>query len=79
MKIAAGCFGCLTFIFLALTLSWGMIWSSIVTASPDLAMSMGAAAGYIQYLNGSCCCLSGVLMIVFLVVGSMGKKNEEME
>jgi hypothetical protein len=79
MKIAAGCFGCLTFIFLALTLSWGIIWSSVVTTAPELAMEVGPAAAYVNYLNGTCCCLSATLMIVFLIVGSMGKKEEQYE
>lgn len=79
MKIAAGCFGCLAFFFLALTLSWGMIWSAVVTASPEMASEVGAFAGYVQYVNGGCCCLSAVAMIVFLVVGSMGKKEESYE
>ncbi len=79
MKIAAGCFGCLAFVFLALTLSWGLIWSSVVTAAPELATEVGASAAYVQYVNGGCCCLSATMMIVFLVVGSMGKKEETYE
>lgn len=78
-KVAAGCFGCLAFFFLALTLGWGVIWSSVVTASPELAVEVGASAAYVQYVNGACCCISAALMGVFLVVGSMGKKEETYE
>jgi hypothetical protein len=79
MKIAAGCFGCLAFVFLALTLSWGMIYASIVAASPEMASDMAPFSGFVQYANGGCCCLSAGLAIVLLVAGSMGKKPDEME
>lgn len=79
MKIAAGCFGCLAFVFLALAMSWGMIYSAIASASPELAMALGPVSAYVQYANGACCCLSGVLAIILLAVGSMGKKEETYE
>jgi hypothetical protein len=79
MKIAAGCFGCLAFVFFALTLSWGMIYSSLAAASPELAMNLGSMSAYVQYVNGGCCCMSAALAIVLLVAGSMGKKSDDME
>ena len=79
MKIAAGCFGCLAFIFLLLAVSWGWIYTLLVNAVPDAAMALGPMTGMIQYINSGCCCLSAVLAVVFLVIGSMGKKNEDIE
>ena len=79
MKIAAGCFGCLAFVFFALFLLWGTIYASVASAVPDVATTLGPFSAYIQYVNGGCCCLSATLAIVLLVAGSMGKKNEELE
>ncbi len=79
MKIAGGCFGCLAFLFFVLTLAWGTIYATIVSASPDLAIQLAPVSGFVQYANGGCCCLSGVLAIILLVAGSMGKKTEEYE
>lgn len=79
MKIAAGCFGCLAFVFLALTLGWGVIVASLVTAVPELADELGAAASTVQWVNGGCCCISALLACVFLAVGVMGKKEESYE
>ena len=80
MKIAGGCFGCLTLILLILSLATSSILTAIYSAQPDLAVSMGPISPYIQYVNSSCCCLSGLLTIVFLAVGFMsGKKDEVVE
>lgn len=80
MKIAGGCFGCLTLIMLILSMATGTILAQLFQAQPDLAVSMGAYSGYIQYVNSSCCCLSGLLTVVFLAVGFMsGKKDEVVE
>jgi len=79
MKIAGGCFGCLTLMFLALTLGWSVIYGAIASADPGLAAQLSVLSMPIQYGSSACCCLSGVLAIVLLVVGSMGKKTEEYE
>ncbi len=79
MKIAAGCFGCIAFVFLlvALVMSFGI--TAITQAVPDLGTILGPLASTISTVSSSCCCLSGGLAIVLLVAGSMGKKPDEME
>jgi hypothetical protein len=81
MKIAAGCFGCLAFMFLglALVLSFGGAFITTMLNGSGLESSFAEFNGYIAQGSGSCCCLSAGLAIVFLVVGSMGKKQEEIE
>ncbi|MES2642608.1 MAG: hypothetical protein V4850_24200 [Myxococcota bacterium] len=79
MKIAGGCFGCLALVFLALSLTWGVIYGAIASAEPGLASDLAVLSVPIQYGSSACCCLSGVLAIVLLVAGSMGKKTEEYE
>ncbi|MFZ5477725.1 MAG: hypothetical protein ACOZNI_13200 [Myxococcota bacterium] len=79
MKIAAGCFGCLAFIFLALMFLTTPIYTMAVNASPDIATTLGPVIGYMQYVNSGCCCLSAVLCVVLLAVGAMGKKGDELE
>jgi hypothetical protein len=79
MKIAAGCFGCLAFVFLILSFTTGYILTAIANASPDAYSAIAPVAGFANYINSGCCCLSGVMAIVLLAVGSMGKKNEEIE
>lgn len=75
MKIAAGCFGCLAFVFLILTFTTGIIVSTLITFVPDQAATLSSATAYVQYLNGTCCCLSTTLAIVLLAAGSMRKKE----
>lgn len=76
MKIAAGCFGCLAFIFLGLSLAWGVILSAVMPMLPsDVAVQISPFMGYVNYINSGCCCLSGTLAIVLLVVGSMKSKD----
>ncbi len=73
MKIAAGCFGCLALVFLLLTLMTGTLVGTITTmlveADPGLASTFATFSAYIQYINGSCCCLSGALCIILFAVG----------
>jgi hypothetical protein len=54
----------------------GVVTSMLPT---DIAVELGSSAMYIQWANSGCCCLSAILAVVFLVVGSMGKKTEEYE
>lgn len=80
MKIAAGCFGCLAFIFFGLSLAFSVGWGFIASMlPPELVGEIGMSTVYIQWVNSGCCCLSAILAVVFLVVGSMGKKTEEYE
>lgn len=83
MKYAAGCFGCLALLLLVsyLVLSFGA--AQIITAlsemDPNLATMVGSAMLPLQYVNGGCCCLSGVLAIALFAIGSMGgNKDGEM-
>ena len=79
MKYAGGCFGCLTLIFImtgvVLTLAASQITAALVSASPEAAAQVGPYMAYLSYLNSGCCCLSGVLAIVFLALG-MSKKDD---
>ncbi|MBM4389641.1 MAG: hypothetical protein FJ090_00855 [Deltaproteobacteria bacterium] len=84
MKIAAGCFGCLALVFLLLTLLTGTLVGTISTmlveADPGLAVTFASFSAYIQYLNGTCCCLSGALCIILFAVGmSRGGGGETFE
>lgn len=76
MKIAAGCFGCLAFIFLIMMFATGPIVAIIANSDPDLGMTLAPLTATISYINSGCCCLSGVLAIVFLAVGMMGGSKD---
>lgn len=80
MKYAGGCFGCLTLIFLMLTMvfSFGgtVISQALVEADPNLAATFATLIAPLQAVNGSCCCLSAVLAIVLLAVGSRSNNSE---
>lgn len=76
MKIAAGCFGCLAFVFLILTVLTGTLIAAIMPMLPVESQSMlGGMTAYIKYLNSGCCCLSGVLAIILFAVGSMRSRE----
>lgn len=76
MKIAAGCFGCLAFVFLVLMLAWGALMAAILPMLPaDMQTSLAPVMAYANWGNGVCCCLSSTLCIVLLAVGSM--RNRE--
>lgn len=79
MKIAAGCFGCLAFIFFVMIWVTGPILASLATASPDLYQTIGPVTAYLSYVNYSCCCLSALLAIVFLAVGMMGGNKDSIQ
>jgi hypothetical protein len=79
MKIAAGCFGCLALIFLLLTMLTGTLISTIASMDPNIAAELGPFTAYIQYINGSCCCLSGALCIILFAVGVSRGNNEPIE
>lgn len=79
MKIAAGCFGCLAFIFFAAIWLTAPLFAMVATSSPDVYQTMAPVVGYISYVNYGCCCLSALLAIVFLAVGMMGGKKEQFQ
>jgi len=76
VKIAAGCFGCLAFLFLIMMFATGPIVAIIANTNPDLGMTLAPLTGTISYINSGCCCFSGVLAIVFLAVGMMGGNKD---
>ena len=61
MKIAAGCFGCLAFVFLALSMLTGTLLSMVAAADPGIAADLAPFTAYMQYANGGCCCMSTML------------------
>ena len=76
MKIAAGCFGCLAFVFLGLFLAWGVLMAALMPMLPaDMQTTLAPVMAYANYANGGCCCLSGVLCVALLAAGSM--RNRE--
>jgi hypothetical protein len=76
LKIAAGCFGCLTFFFLLLMIATGPIVNLIATTDGPVHDLLAPFSAALLYVNSGCCCLSGVLSIVFLAVGLMGGKKD---
>ena len=76
MKIAAGCFGCLAFIFLIMMFATGPIVAIIANSDPDLGMTLAPLTGTLNIINSGCCCFSGVLAIVFLAIGLMGGNKD---
>jgi hypothetical protein len=76
MKIAAGCFGCLAFIFFVLIWVTGPLLGVLASQSPEAASAIGPVASYIVYVDYGCCCLSALLSIVFLAVGMMGGNKD---
>ena len=72
MKIAAGCFGCLAMFFLLMMMASGPIVNLIATTDGDVHDVLAPFSAALLYVNSGCCCLSGVLSIVFLAVGLMG-------
>ena len=83
MKYAAGCFGCLALLllvsYLVLSFGAGAILSALSEMDPGVASTVGGIMVPIQYINGGCCCLSGVLAIALFAIGSMGgNKDGEM-
>lgn len=75
MKIAAGCFGCLAFIFLILVISSSWLLAAVAQASPDAYSALGPLTGIFQYLNMGCCCLSGVAAVALFAAGSMRSRD----
>jgi hypothetical protein len=83
MKIAAGCFACLTLIFLGLSVVLTFAMASVVSMlsaiDPDLAMSVSPMLGYVNWGTNGCCCLSGVVAVVLFAVGMSRGNNEAAE
>lgn len=76
MKYAGFCFGCLAFLFLIMMFATGPILAVVANSNPDLGMTLAPLSATISYINSGCCCLSGVLAIVFLAVGFMGGSKD---
>ena len=77
MKMAAGCFGCLAFVYLGTALFFSFGASMLAQAVPEAAELFSAAGALPAQVSSSCCCLSGAIAIVLFAVGSMGGKKEE--
>ncbi len=79
MKIVGGCFGCLAFVFFVLFWVSAPIMAALLPmlydVDPDLGNTATELVAYVNYANGTCCCLSAAMAIVFVAVGSMGKKG----
>ncbi len=83
MKIAAGCFACLTLIFMVMSVALTMAMASVVSmlsaVDPDMAMTLSPLLGYVNWGSNGCCCLSGVLTLVLFAVGMSRGNNEAVE
>lgn len=79
MKYAGGCFGCLTLILMAtvilLSVGSGAIVSAIMQQDPQAGASIATLLAPMTWVSEGCCCLSGILAVVFLAIG-MSKKDE---
>lgn len=77
MKAAAGCFGCLTLLFLTMLVSGIAIPYALDPTNLDgpTAMAYGYA-GLMQTVGGSCCCLSSLAFVVFLALGMRGGSGD---
>jgi hypothetical protein len=75
VKIAAGCFGCLAIFFFMMMMASGPIVNLVETTDGDLHDALAPFSEALLYVNSGCCCLSGVLAIVFLAVGLMGGQS----
>lgn len=82
MKIAAGCFGCLTLVCLmlaaALTLGSIPISALLVEAGPPFN-ELALLVGYVAYAADGCCCLSAVITVALLAMGMSRGNNEAVE
>lgn len=76
MKIAAGCFGCLAVLFVAMMFATGTLIAAVTAANPEIGEQISPLTDIIRYANGGCCCMSGTLAIVFLAIGMMGGKKD---
>ena len=83
MKIAAGCFACLTVIFLGMSVVLTVAMASVIgmlsAVDPDLAMTLSPMLSYVNWGSNGCCCLSGVLTIVLFAVGMSRGNNEAVD
>ncbi len=83
MKIAAGCFGCLTLVCLilavVLTMGTGAISAALFAADPTMAADVAPLLGYVAYAADGCCCLSAVITIALLAMGMSRGNNEAVE
>ncbi len=79
MKIAAGCFACLTLIFMVVSLGFYVAAAQLADAFNGVDADLGPTLfTALSYGSNGCCCLSGVLAVVLLAVG-MSRGNNEAE
>ena len=76
MKIAGGCFGCLALMFMAFALMGAFVLPIVAPLQGDSPSILAYAYAWGTQVNGSCCCLSGVLAIVFLAIGFSGGNKD---
>ncbi len=83
MKIAAGCFGCLTLLCMilavGLTLGTGALATMLIAADPNMAADVVPLLGYVNYAADGCCCLSAVITVALLAMGMSRGNNEAVE
>ncbi len=73
MKAAAGCFGCLTLLFLTMLVAGIAIPMAMDPSSMDgPALMVYGYASLMQTVGGSCCCLSSLAFVIFLALGMRG-------
>ncbi len=76
-RSVAGCSGCLVLIFLMLTAFFAMAPQFMYDMDlPAAVYSLLGFSAIGQYASSTCCCLSGVGMIVGIAMLLMGGKNE---
>ena len=73
-RTVAGCSGCLVFIFVMLTAAFSLVPSFVPDLVPAAAWPYMA---YGQYASSACCCLSGFLMVIGIVMLLMGGRSDD--
>ncbi len=84
-KTIAGCSGCLVLVFLTLTLVFSFFAAPISTAlidlmaseDPETAVLIAGIVGNGQLATSTCCCLSGFLMLIGIVMLLLGGKGDD--
>ncbi|GDX81479.1 hypothetical protein LBMAG42_32900 [Deltaproteobacteria bacterium] len=80
MKIAAGCFGCLALVCLALAvLGYSGLQFVAEFVPSDMQGPVTSIFGALPSVGGSCCCLSGALSIILFAVGMSRGNNDAIE
>ena len=73
-RTVAGCSGCLVALFLLLT----AVISLVPAVAPDLVtLETAPMLTYGQYATSACCCMSGVIMVIGIVMLLMGGRSDD--